>query len=1637
MAEQSAQSEPDEAGPTQAEWVDTLLDGNQERGDTTESRKTRRPIVVGIGASAGGLEALSAFFDTLPPDTGMTFVIVTHLSPNHESILDELLQRHTAMPVIQVQAEDVAIAPNHVYIIPPRHQLVLTDHHLRTGEFENRRAAHAPIDIFLRSLAARHAEPIAVILSGGGSDGALGVRSVKEAGGIVLVQEPQDATHDSMPLAAIATGVVDFVLPVRDLARKLVEINRHRVQVPNDPHQLSPEQHDALQRILAQLQSRTGHDFRAYKPTTVLRRVQRRLQITGHETLDGYLLYLRQSPDEVRALLRDLLIGVTNFFRDEESWRRLTEEVIPELFKDRTATDVVRVWSIGCSTGEEAYSLAMLLLEHAATLDDAPQIQVFATDMDEESLNKARDGLYPDTIAADISPERLGRFFTREGTHYRVWREVRDIVLFATHSVLRDPPFSRQDLVVCRNLLIYLQRPLQDNLFEIFYYALNPDGFMFLGSSESADSAADLFLTVDKKHRLFRRREWSGRSPDMPALPPISYSAYRPPPRRPPTRPLIYEPPYRSAYEQTLEEFGPATFLIDDTGNIIRLSGTAGRYLRHPDGPPTNDIHRLIRPELQFELRNALFRAFDKGRPTLTAPVVLTIEGEEQRVLLAVQPRLIPDEQALALVMVLEDHPGPPTETEELRDDSADSALSRRLDNEVRYLRQRLQTSAEEYESSSEELKAANEELQSINEEYRSTAEELETSKEELQSVNEELETVNNELKGHLEYISRAHSDLQNLMSATEIATIFLDRDLRIKRYTAGVASLFNILGADQGRPLSHLTHLLDYPELGSDALQVMRTLAPVEREVRGTEGGWYLVRLRPYRTVDDRIEGLVITCVDVNRLKAAEQSLAESRQLVNLALGAAGMGWGTWDLGSGRGEVDGRTRELLGLPGDKGDLTVEQWLANVHPDDRPALEAAIRDGARAGGVLDAAFRIVLPDGAHRHLHTIGLLFTDERQVGPRLTSILQDETDRLRSEQSLQEARESRQQALWSAEMGWGVFDIPSGGLEQDARARAIFGFAPTEVLTFDSFLALIHPDDLTRVQSDFVARVNLRVVAPLEYRILRRDGQTRYIRGTGLLRRDDAGQPRQITGTLEDITERRHNEETLRALTESLEERVAERTLELETANAELTAARDRFSSLFTTSPVPTVIIQPGGGVCLDANPAFLEFLGMAREEVIGRRPADLFSEMPIYENLDTIRDEFSRTGRVRDLETTFSVRPGDDRTILLSFVPLSLDAREVLMFTLTDITERKHTDSLIARQQQSLAEANAELAAARDHFRTLFHANPVPSVILRIGDLSAVDANEAFLAFHSLPREQIIGHPILDLVTFPNGEDRTRMAALYRREGGLRDQELVMRLLNGQERTVLVSDTPIYLEGERCTLATIIDITQRKQSEEQMRQFASQLSLAEQTERQRIAAILHDDLQQRLYALQVRLASAFAWANQGETAAAAAEVGQMRGAILSAIELTRRLTVDLSPPILQGEGLYQAVVWLSSRMKDEYGLEVAVQLGAAWQALEEGMRVALFQIVRELLFNVVKHAGVNAASVTLAQTDDLVTLIVSDDGRGFDTRQPPAVGGHGLRQARQRVELYGGRLTLESAPGAGTRITIVVPLRQHLAA
>ncbi len=852
-------------------------DGLIEQNPTASSSlpPSSKPLtIIGIGASAGGLSALRDFFAALPADTGLTFVVVVHLSPEHESMLAQLLQPQTKMPVSQV-SQRVKMEPNQVYIIPPAKRLFVTDSHLDIADFDEPQGQRLPIDTFFRTLADQHGDGAAVILTGTGSDGAVGIKAIKERGGLLLVQDPDQAEFDGMPRSAIATGLVDVIAPIQELANSLIRFARNKSITLRTVEVLDADELSALLQILSIVHHRTSHDFSRYKRSTLLRRINRRMQLTDSPTLDAYRVYLDRSEGEANALFRDLLIPVTEFFRDATSFRMLQQDILPDILSKKPLGQSIRVWTVGCASGEEAYSLAILLLEQTAQMHHPPEIQIFASDLGEDFLNYAREGVYPEAIATDISEERLKRFFVRENHHYRVRSEVRERVLFAAHNALQDPPFSKIDLISCRNLLIYLQRDVQEKLFELFHYALNPNGYLFLGSAESVNGVSSLFETVDKTHRMYRRIDGPVH---VPTLPMSMTDGGRATPAQtvPQVRAVVQQ------HQRMLEEYAPPSILLDSHNRVLHLSESAGRFMQPSGGVWTNDVLRSVRPELRTELGATLQRAQRQNMPVTSRPVSVQLNGVAELIHMIARTRMTtleeggtPVRQTLvyflegALIDIDVDAP----------EDEASHDQIRQLQAELRYTQSQLQTMREGHEVSTEELQAANEELQSINEEYRSTLEELETSKEELQSMNEELQTMNQELKNRVAEVSQAHGDLQNLLTSTDIATLFLDRQLHIRRYTARTVQLFNLTPGDQGRPITDLRPKLDYDQLESDAQQVLEHLSGVEREVMSDEGDWYLARLRPYRTLDDRIDGVVVTFVDITSRHKMAEALAKSKE--------------------------------------------------------------------------------------------------------------------------------------------------------------------------------------------------------------------------------------------------------------------------------------------------------------------------------------------------------------------------------------------------------------------------------------------------------------------------------------------------------------------------------------------------------------------------------------------------------------------------------------------------------------------------------------------------------------------------------------------------------------------------------------
>jgi two-component system CheB/CheR fusion protein len=872
--------------------------------------------IVGIGASAGGLAAFEAFFSGMPAgtDPGMAFVLVQHLAPDHKSILTELIRRYTRMQVFEVE-DGMVVQPNCAYIIPPKCDMAFLNGALHLFEPSAPRGLRLPIDFFFRSLAQDQGErAICIVLSGTGSDGTQGVRAIKGEGGMAMAQSPDSTEYDGMPRSAIATRLVDYELPPAEMPAQLMAYVAHAFNKQSRSIIApAPKAESALKKIFILLRDQTGHDFSQYKPSTINRRIERRLAVHQIETFDGYVKYVQQTPAEVEALFRDLLIGVTSFFRDPEAFKTLEEEVIPKLLADKPADATIRVWSPGCSTGEEAYSLAILLQEHLESLAQSNKVQVFATDIDSRAVDTARAGLYPASIAADVSPERLARFFTPEtGAGYRVRKVIRDLLIFSEQDVTRDPPFSKLDLISCRNVLIYMGGALQKKLIPLFHYALSPGGFLFLSTSETVGEFSDLFVALDRKSKVYRRREgFNGvqrAGPDR-FLPPMMVTKAALP-QSPGGRAVPERLPLRELTEQALlEQIAPAGALVNGQGDIFYLHGRTGKYLEPAPGEVgITNILKMAREGLRRDLTTALHKAVETKDVVRHPGLRVKTNGDVSTVDLTIRPvttgpsavpsadPTAPPRPPLYLVILEEARPLDPEQVQQTAaaqaiagandPDTDTEARIAVLKRELLAKDEYLQSTNEEMQSTNEELKSSNEEMQSLNEEMQSTNEELETSKEELQSINEELATVNSELQTKVADLSRVNNDMSNLLAGTGIGTVFVDHQLRILRFTPTATRIINLILSDVGRPVGHIvSNLVGYNGIVADTQAVLDTLVSKELDVQTTEGKWYTMHILPYRTLDNVIEGAVITFTEITELRMARAALEEARAMGRLAV--------------------------------------------------------------------------------------------------------------------------------------------------------------------------------------------------------------------------------------------------------------------------------------------------------------------------------------------------------------------------------------------------------------------------------------------------------------------------------------------------------------------------------------------------------------------------------------------------------------------------------------------------------------------------------------------------------------------------------------------------------------------------------
>ncbi|ETX29032.1 CheR family methyltransferase [Roseivivax isoporae] len=834
-----------------------------------------RTTIVGIGASAGGIPALETFFGRLGTVRRMAFVVVTHLNPDHHSRLREVIARHAGIDVLTAE-HGQEVRPGRIYVMPEACLLRISGGRLTLSEAPKDGPRPNPVDVFLSALAQDQGDrAVGIVLSGGNSDGTLGIKAIKECGGVTLAQTTgtDDApAHGRMPRSAISTGLVDFAVPVTEMPDTLRRVIDSRASFEAlSVHVEDGGRDPALDVAFEVLRSHTGHDFSGYKRRMFLRRLARRAQIVGTPSLEGYVARMRKDPAEVMELYRDLLINVTRFFRDAEAFEALERHVIPELFRDRGPGDIVRVWIPGCATGEEVYSIAILMQERMAALDAPPQVQIFATDIDEAALQVARAGRYPEEFASGIRPDRLQRFFRREAGQYVVEKPVRDLCIFSAHSVISDPPFARMDLLSCRNLLIYFARDLQDQVIPTFHYALKPGGFLFLGTSESISRKDDLFQPVDRQQRIFRSRATAGARPEVPrgflggstGFGRMTFGPSEPRPSRATLQ-------LRQRVElQVLDRHAPPHVVVDARGEVVYYSARVSRFLEIPRGAPSRRLLDMVPREMRSDLAGVLREAMETGLPAerRTAPAVDA--GHPAEYLLTVEPmHLGGHDESVYLALF---SPAPPAEESPAR---AEAQHHDSQDDELREMRERLHSTIEEYETALEELKASNEELVSANEEAQSGNEELEASKEEMQTLNEELSATNAELTRRLEELDAAHDDMRNLYDATQIASVFLDADLVIRSYTPAAVTFFHLRENDVGRPLSDLAHALDR-DFRDDLRRVLETGEMLERRVgpHGAERRYHLVRLMPYRARSGDVAGVIVTLIDMTSLAAAEDN--------------------------------------------------------------------------------------------------------------------------------------------------------------------------------------------------------------------------------------------------------------------------------------------------------------------------------------------------------------------------------------------------------------------------------------------------------------------------------------------------------------------------------------------------------------------------------------------------------------------------------------------------------------------------------------------------------------------------------------------------------------------------------------------
>ena len=1272
------------------------------------------PITVGIGASAGGHEALERLFSALPSDCALSFVVVMHLPADGPSLLADIIGKYTSMQVLTAK-DGMPLFPDTIYIPPPGKELTVRNGRLRFRLHEKEERPHHPIDRFFISLAADSGgRAVAVVLSGFGADGSEGVKRIKEGGGIVLVQDPETAINPPMPQNAIATGVADSVLPAEEIAARLVRIAEGDVAVPP---QIDPEAiGEQLGQIFSILQARTSHDFSSYKRNTILRRIERRMVVNGVRTLGQYLAILETHPQEAHSLCQELLIGVTSFFRDPDAFELLRSTILPHLFANRNREEPVRIWHACSATGEEAYSVAMLILEFLEKENLPAKVQIFASDLDDVAVARARTGLYSDEIVAEVGEERRKRFFVKSEGGWQVTKQLREMIVFAHHNLIKDPPFSRLDLLVCRNFLIYLNPNIQKLLIPLFHQVLNPGGYLFLGSAETVGPHGDLFAPVDKKWKIFMRQGGKSKVETLfPFSGPISKHTERDHSIR------SFENQESSTVDHAnkilMDRYVPARVIINDKNEVVHFSQRAGVYLLLPEGKPTRDLLKMAREELRPALRAAIYKAFSQQREISYRGIKMAAESGGATINISVLPLMEPPLSGRQALVIIEPAVPAPVHffsSEEVRpgEDASGNALIRHLEEQLRVTGEQLQSTCEQLETSNERFTLANEELMTVNEELQST-------NEELQSTNEELVTVNSELQRKMEELNQSNSDLENLFTSSEVAIVFLDRELSIKRFSSAMGAVLNLTPNDIGRAIHHINITIDFSRLLADSRQVLEDLVSVEREVTSKDGRSFIMQVLPYRTTGGGIDGIVVKLTDISERKLAEVSLQESeKRFRTMANAIPQLAW----IAGPDGALCWYNQRWYDYTG-ASPAQMEGWgWQSVHdPAVLPKVLEKWQESISTGEPFDMEFPLRGADGQFRWFLTRVLPLKDAKGNVIQWFGTNTDVTDIKEAEKVIKEAAEQRRLTLEAAELGAWDYNFTTGDVFWDKQCRDMWGIREGDHMDYTLAIDRIHPED--REDVDAAVRNALSGanggVYHREFRVFWPDGSEHWIVSHGRVYSEGEGdlcRPVRFIGVNRETTEEKRAE-----------------------------AMQARLAAIVESSE-DAIVAKDLNSIILSWNRGAERIFGYLSEEVVGR-PITLLLPPEMHDDEQQILQRLLAGERITHFETVRLTKDGRRIDVSLTISLIKDHEGRILGISKSarDITERKKAEMAL---RESRAKLEAALASMTD--------------AVSISDTTGrfIEFNDAFASFHRFENKaaclrKLADYPDILEVFMDNGE------------------------------------------------------------------------------------------------------------------------------------------------------------------------------------------------------------------------------------------------------------------------------------------